>query len=163
MSLKEQITRTENLETKLKKGITNINNVIVRGGGVQSTSVAEIPENINKMLGNYKKIAIIKNFATGICSPNKTNKIKIGTLDFNATKIYAKVNRALGVNGNFMYTEPTNYIISTQEYTYTQGSQTSTYTLRLACEGRDLYFYAYNMSYVGSGRQFELSDIVAIE
>ena len=32
MNLKEQITRTENLETKLKKGITNINNVIVRGG-----------------------------------------------------------------------------------------------------------------------------------
>ena len=32
MSLKEQITRTENLETKLKKGITNINNVIVRRG-----------------------------------------------------------------------------------------------------------------------------------
>ena len=32
MSLKEQITRTENLETKLQKGITNINNVIVRGG-----------------------------------------------------------------------------------------------------------------------------------
>ena len=32
MSLKEQITKTENLETKLQKGITNINNVIVRGG-----------------------------------------------------------------------------------------------------------------------------------
>lgn len=63
MSLKEQITRTENLETKLAKGITNINNVIVRGG-VQSTSVAEVPENITKMLGQYKKIAIIK--------PNKT-------------------------------------------------------------------------------------------
>ncbi len=32
MDLKEQINRTENLETKLKKGITNINDVIVRGG-----------------------------------------------------------------------------------------------------------------------------------
>ena len=32
MNLKEQITRTENLETKLQKGITNINDVIVRGG-----------------------------------------------------------------------------------------------------------------------------------
>lgn len=32
MDLKQEITRTENLETKLKKGITNINNVIVRGG-----------------------------------------------------------------------------------------------------------------------------------
>ena len=29
------------------------------GGGVQSTSVAEVPENITKMLGQYKKIAII--------------------------------------------------------------------------------------------------------
>ena len=33
MNLKQEITKTENLETKLKKGITNINNVIVRGGG----------------------------------------------------------------------------------------------------------------------------------
>ena len=32
MSLKQEITRTENLEIKLQKGITNINNVIVRGG-----------------------------------------------------------------------------------------------------------------------------------
>lgn len=64
MSLKQEITRTENLETKLKKGITNINNIVVRGGGVQSTSVAEVPDNITKMLGQYKKIAIIK--------PNKT-------------------------------------------------------------------------------------------
>ena len=32
MNLKQEITRTENLETKLAKGITNINNVIVRGG-----------------------------------------------------------------------------------------------------------------------------------
>lgn len=58
MNLKQEITKTENLETKLKKGITNINDVIVRGGGVQSTSVAEVPENITKMLGQYKKIAI---------------------------------------------------------------------------------------------------------
>lgn len=33
MNLKQEITRTENLETKLQKGITNINNVIVREGG----------------------------------------------------------------------------------------------------------------------------------
>lgn len=32
MNLKEQITRTENLEIKLQKGITNINDIIVRGG-----------------------------------------------------------------------------------------------------------------------------------
>ena len=32
MNLKQEITRTEILETKLAKGITNINNVIVRGG-----------------------------------------------------------------------------------------------------------------------------------
>ena len=33
MDLKNEITRTENLEIKLQKGITNINDVIVRGGG----------------------------------------------------------------------------------------------------------------------------------
>lgn len=32
MDLKEQINRTENLEIKLKQGITNMNDIIVRGG-----------------------------------------------------------------------------------------------------------------------------------
>lgn len=77
MDLKQEITRTENLETKLAKGITNINNVIVRGGGVQSTSVAEVAENIRNMLGQYKKIAIID------FSPTTSVKLNI---NFNPTK-----------------------------------------------------------------------------
>lgn len=77
MNLKEQITRTENLEIKLQKEMTNINNVIVRGGGVQSTSVAEVAENIRNMLGQYKKIAIID------FSPTTSVKLNI---NFNPTK-----------------------------------------------------------------------------
>ena len=62
--LKTTIAQTENLKNKVKLAKDRINETVVRGGGVQSTSVAEVPENITKMLGNYKKIAIIK--------PNKT-------------------------------------------------------------------------------------------
>ena len=86
MSLKEQITRTENLETKLKRGMTNINNVIVRGGGGRSTSVAQIPENITKMLGQYSKVAI-GNYHLNEMEYERNFDIPIN-LDFNPTRIF---------------------------------------------------------------------------
>lgn len=62
--LKTTIAQTENLKNKVITAKNNINKVIVRGGGVRSEDLKGIPQNITKMLGHYKKIAIIK--------PNKT-------------------------------------------------------------------------------------------
>ena len=63
--LKTTIAQTENLKNKVKLAKDRINETVVRGG-VQSTSVAEVPKNITKMLGNYKKIAM------GSCSKTFT-------------------------------------------------------------------------------------------
>ena len=88
MNLKEQITRTENLEIKLQKGITNINDIIVRGGGVQSTSIAEITDNIKSMLKQYNKVAIINNEITlsninNNTSNNYNNNLAKNTVSIN--------------------------------------------------------------------------------
>ena len=61
-NLKNAITKTETLLNKAKLAKDKINETVVRGGGITSKSLSEIPDNINKMLtDNYKKIAIIDN------------------------------------------------------------------------------------------------------
>ena len=55
--LKETIDKTRELTNNVKIAKNEINDAIVRGGGVQSTSVAEVPDNITKMLGQYSKVA----------------------------------------------------------------------------------------------------------
>ena len=57
--LKTTIAQTENLKNKVKLAKQRINETVVRGGGITSKSLSEIPDNINKMLGQYKKVAII--------------------------------------------------------------------------------------------------------
>ena len=57
--LKTTIAQTENLKNKVKLAKQRINETVVRGGGTTSKSLAEVPDNINKMLGQYKKIAIL--------------------------------------------------------------------------------------------------------
>lgn len=60
MNIKEEILRTEILKNNFKTIKTNINDVIVRGGGIHSNTLSGIPQNITKMLGHYKKTAIVK-------------------------------------------------------------------------------------------------------
>ena len=57
--LKTTIAQTENLKNKVKLAKDRINETVVRGGGITSKSLSEIPDNINKMLEQYKKIAIL--------------------------------------------------------------------------------------------------------
>ena len=55
--LKTTIAQTENLKNKVKLAKQRINETVVRGGGITSKSLSEIPDNINKMLGQYNKVA----------------------------------------------------------------------------------------------------------
>lgn len=60
LNLKNEIERAKRNNENIKKVKSNINNVIVRGGGIQSNTLAEIPNNIKNMLDkNYKKVAIL--------------------------------------------------------------------------------------------------------
>ena len=61
MDLKSTINKTETLLNNVKTVKDQINQIVVRGGGITSKSLSELPNNINKMLkDNYKKTAIIK-------------------------------------------------------------------------------------------------------
>lgn len=55
----EEINRTIELKNKLTVAKNNINKVIVRGGGKQSQTLEEMPANIESMVKQYSKIAII--------------------------------------------------------------------------------------------------------
>lgn len=118
-----------------------------------------MPDNITKMLRQYKKTAYINSVKSPICKPGN-NKVKIGTIDFTATKIFA-IAKPLGADGGefaeSMYRLP---ISSNLDYKFENGT---TYTLRLTCENKDLYLVANGMAYVGSGRIFQLTEIVAVE
>lgn len=58
--LKNTIDNTEELKNKVKLAKQRINETVVRGG-ITSKGLSEISDNIKSMLGQYKKIAIIKN------------------------------------------------------------------------------------------------------
>ena len=77
--LKTTIAQTENLKNKVKLAKDKINETVVRGG-ITSKSLSEIPDNINKMLGQYKKIA------TG------TFLLDVTIKKSNTTKIYQHSN-----------------------------------------------------------------------
>ena len=60
-NLKNTINKTETLLNNVKLAKDKINKTVVRGGGITSKSLSEIPNNIKSMISkNYKKIAIIK-------------------------------------------------------------------------------------------------------
>ena len=59
MDLKQNINKTDTLKNDLKLAKQKINdNIISGGGGTIADTISDVPSAIDKMLGNYKKIAI---------------------------------------------------------------------------------------------------------
>lgn len=58
MDLKHNIDKTDTLKNDLKLARSKINERILSGGGTIADTISGVPERIDKMLGNYKKIAI---------------------------------------------------------------------------------------------------------
>lgn len=57
--LKQNIDNTNELKNKVKLANTRIKETVIRGGGYDFKSLDKAPERIKKMLGAYKKIAIL--------------------------------------------------------------------------------------------------------
>lgn len=57
-NLKSTITKTDTLKNDLKLARSKINDKILSGGGTIANTISDVPSAIDKMLGNYKKIAI---------------------------------------------------------------------------------------------------------
>ena len=58
MDLEQNITKTDTLKNDLKLARNKINERILSGGGTIANTLNAVPDAIDKMLGNYKKIAI---------------------------------------------------------------------------------------------------------
>lgn len=74
--LKTTINKTETLLNKVKLAKQKINKTIVRGGGITSKSLSEIPDNIKSMIKQYSKIAILDGISELYELTNKAGVIK---------------------------------------------------------------------------------------
>lgn len=98
--LKTTIAQTENLKNKVKLAKDRINETVVRGGS-DFKSLAETPKRITEMLGQYKKIAILK----GV-------NAEFVFYDSNMPKVDAKVE----IDLSSVEFEPKNYIFDFEGY-----------------------------------------------
>ena len=105
--LKTTIAQTENLKNKVKLAKDRINETVVRGGGITSKSLSEIPNNIKSMISkNYKKIAIIEmNEELPISNsypsyPQKT--VKFPQIAFKPTRFLCYIEELAGEKNKFV-------------------------------------------------------------
>lgn len=103
-NLQNTITKTDTLKNDLKLAKQKINDKILSGGGTIADTLNAVPNAIDKMLGNYKKIAIIElssnNVFNHTCErsyPDDIDKVKnfeVATLnlDFIPNKLYINSN-----------------------------------------------------------------------
>ena len=79
MSLKDAINNTNTQKENVKKVATQIDNKLVELGGEQATDLSDVPNKMQYMIGQYKKVAIINlNKTVYLVNTNKEN-FKEGT------------------------------------------------------------------------------------
>ena len=96
--LKTTIAQTENLKNKVKLAKDRINETVVRGGGITSKSLSEIPDNIKSMINQYNKVAIKKYETDFLMEQNGSINLN---LEFNPKMVIVTVaqnKKSLGDN-----------------------------------------------------------------
>lgn len=112
MSLKDEINNTNTQKENIKTVANNIDNKLVELGGEQATNLADVPNKMNGMISQYKKIAIGGrkrfNLATG-----DENELRIDiNLNFTPTIIFCNVWRvSVFENDRFCGTADSRYNI----------------------------------------------------
>lgn len=99
MSLKSEIEKLKKLQNEIKSVRNQINEVIVRGGGKQSNSLNEIPQNIERMINNQNSIKIGEITKESI----KTESFDVNiNLDFTPSRVLVAIiqNDYFGENVN---------------------------------------------------------------
>ena len=112
MSLKDEINNTNTQKDNLKTVANSIDNKLVELGGEQATNLADVPNKMNGMISQYKKIAIggRKHFRV----EDKINELRIDmNLDFTPTIIFCNVWRvSMFENDRFCGTADSRYNIN---------------------------------------------------
>ena len=91
MNLKNTITKTETLKNNIKTIFTQIKQSIVRGGGSDFKSLAETPKQIESMLREYNKSAVI-NIPEALPNQKTLDCYELPiNVDFTATKAIVSI------------------------------------------------------------------------
>ena len=84
MDITQEINKTDTLKNNLKTVTKQIKQSIVRGGGTDFKSLAETPQQIENLLGQYSKVAIINTQEYDLPSDNGNKDFKIPiNIDFD--------------------------------------------------------------------------------
>ena len=97
-NLKNTINKTETLLNNVKLAKDRINETVVRGGGITSKSLSEIPDNIKSMINQYNKVAIKKYETDFLMEQNGSINLN---LEFNPKMVIVTVaqnKKSLGDN-----------------------------------------------------------------
>lgn len=144
-NLKQNIAKTETLKNNVKTINNKINEIIVRGGGITSKSLSDIPNNIKSMLGQYSKLAtggcnieIPRNGNKSVSIPlNLEFKPKVAFIGIKATfhndypndnhihylKIPCDKVKIIGIASTYMnLLEAKNFTIDKQNITFTTSN-----------------------------------------
>lgn len=104
MNLKDTINNTNTQKDKLKKGKQNIDKKLIEHGGAKSTNISDVPNQIQKMVSKFSKVAFME-FTNKYISPYEkrinynldfTPKIAI----FYVTAYNANEKKGIGVHNN---------------------------------------------------------------
>ena len=102
MDLKNTIDNTNKYTNDLKLAKQKINDRIISGGGTIANTISAVPEAIDRMLGNYKKMAHIKHRDNYYIMPDETLNVEIKTnTNFTPNKII--INFTNSTFDNFVF------------------------------------------------------------
>ena len=131
--LKETIDKTRELTNNVKIAKNEINDAIVRGGGVRSKDLKGIPQNIRNMVNQYSKIAIGEYSQSDL---NNGAHIRIPiNLPFNPKKIFVMLQWKNCAAGFADSTKNTN-----------RGN-----ALDYSLGGKSIYVYSYSNKHIEVG------------
>lgn len=109
MTLIQEVERVESNSTKIDRSKDNINTKLVELGGESSIDLAGVPEKMQNMINNYKKIAYIEhNTKYSLYCPGGNNvRTKAFTIPLN------------------LHFTPTNIMLITKGYGYSTSKETN--------------------------------------
>lgn len=110
MDLKNTIDNTNKHTNDLKLAKNKINAEILSGGGTIADTISGVPDAIDKMLGNYKKIAVLrpnKEFKNNTINKNNTFTVDLTELNFIPTAGFLKFKYKISRELNYPATQHT--------------------------------------------------------
>ena len=176
MNLKQEINRTETEKNKTKQVATNIDNKLVELGGEQAIDLSDVPNKIQEMVKDYRRVAILQPTQSYTIKWNQINipvfrniTIPLG-LNFKPSKIVAHLKFTdTEYQGNVktvvVFSEKQNLNFNSSDISSIVGvahSQNTAFTIPKANITKDSFALRTGIEN-GGARTFVVDYIMAIE